>query len=323
LVVLFIQNEQLQGKVTHQYIIMLFYTLFTEGLVTNEHICANLWEDTTLTCTVNTKEIVAQVTWQRKREPQNENFLTYFPGKEANHLNDFGRRVKFIGGGMTDGSIIIPYVTLADEDVYICIFTLFPSGPLEEEIVLEVSVPPITYADSNPNPPVVGSDKATVAICTAVNGKPGAMISWQTSLNYTTDEKRTRHKNGTETMESQLQMIPRMEIHQQNVYCVVQHCTLKTPAIVPVMLNIYYPPSVTMYVVQKDNGNLELICADNANPPATNKCAWFRDNAPIPASISVTENGHLNIVDLNSNINGLYWCDAMNPYGKSSGVLYL
>lgn len=90
------------------------------------------------------------------------------------------------------------------------------------------------------DPPEVGSGESTVATCIAACGKPAATITWKTSLAEQRIENNSfLHENGTTTTQSQLLAIPVKSMHQQEVFCIVEHPTLKHPEIISHKLNIY------------------------------------------------------------------------------------
>lgn len=89
----------------------------------------------------DTKESLTQISWQRKTrgKPQNENFFTIPATDGPSFVNGHDNRFEFVGS-ITDlnGALQLSDVTLMDEGVYTCIFTLFPSGNHKTEIPLNV-----------------------------------------------------------------------------------------------------------------------------------------------------------------------------------------
>ncbi|XP_064413229.1 nectin-1 isoform X2 [Latimeria chalumnae] len=288
----------------------------------NGDVYTNLGEDAMLKCRVETEELIVQVTWQKERHPQPENFLTKKPGDPPAFLNDFGRRVKFIGEEDTNGSIKIPNVTLSDESIYICIFTVYPSGPLEKKISLIVNVPPLP--SMNPAPALlINTSESTIATCTAANSKPRGKISWQTSPFHHSVETRTSlHENGTETVQSELRMVPRKELNQLEVHCLVQHVSWTHPVQISYKISVLYPPSVRVLASKLNEDNLDLVCEADANPEATS-FNWTKDDGPVPISVTLKEDHHLQVSKPNTEISGLYVCEASNEFGNDSGSLHL
>ncbi|XP_066563147.1 nectin-1 isoform X3 [Amia ocellicauda] len=146
--------------------------------VLNGGVTATVGEDTSLTCRlVDTEESISQISWQRKiglsSEP--ENFLTFDPDTGPNAVGDFGKRVEFIGNVMRlDGSISIPNPLLSDEGTYICIFTVFPSGPYKHNIRLTVNDPPQLVNITN----VENSPLGTIFICETEANPPPTDYHW-------------------------------------------------------------------------------------------------------------------------------------------------
>lgn len=95
-----------------------------------------------LTCVlIETDEDLGQVTWQKRTRqiPENHNFLVIIPPQDVRHVDGLGDRVRFTGDlTKKTGSIQLLNVSLQDEGVYTCIFTVFPSGPHQTEIRLNV-----------------------------------------------------------------------------------------------------------------------------------------------------------------------------------------
>lgn len=96
-------------------------------------------EDAVLQCKLtDTSDEVTQITWQRKNSAHEDNFLIYESESGAKPLNEFGKRVQFIGDGDKNANIILQNTILSDEGGYVCIFTVFPSGPYSTDIQLTV-----------------------------------------------------------------------------------------------------------------------------------------------------------------------------------------
>ncbi|XP_056906051.1 nectin-4-like isoform X3 [Takifugu flavidus] len=94
---------------------------------------------------IDTDDSVAQISWERRTRghPQDSEFVTITPEFGLKVINGDGDRVKFIGNiDDKNGSLELSGITLMDEGIYTCAFTLYPSGIPEKKISLNVFVPP-------------------------------------------------------------------------------------------------------------------------------------------------------------------------------------
>lgn len=291
--------------------------------VVDGDVNVTIGEDAVLQCKLtDTSDEVTQITWQRKNSAHEDNFLIFERESGAKPLNEFGKRVQFIGDGDKNANIILKNTILSDEGGYVCIFTVFPSGPYSTDIQLTVRVTPVIKVFTG-DPPEAGSGESTVATCIAACGKPAATITWKTSLTEQRIENNSfLHENGTTTTQSQLLAIPVKSMHQQEVFCIVEHPTLKHPEIVSHKLNIYYSPSVDVRAAEKPPGSLLLQCEADANPPAT--YSWSKENQSLATSnkMNIERSGQY-VLEMTPDINGLYFCESRNPYGTASGTIYL
>ncbi|XP_030643465.1 nectin-3-like protein [Chanos chanos] len=136
-------------------------------------------------------------------------------------------RLTFIGNfAENNGSIQLKEISLTDEGVYSCIFTLFSAGSYETMISLTVLVcPEVKMSEVTP---LVGESEEVMATCTAAGARPPANISWHLgsfSDSMKTMTNSTAHLNGTYTNTSHLIGVPSRHANQQQVQCVVNHVT--------------------------------------------------------------------------------------------------
>lgn len=116
--------------------------VFTALQVIGGNMTVFLGETAVLPCKlINGNEPLTQISWQRQTrgKPRLENFFTILPKDGPQYVNGHDKRFHFIGS--TDdknGSLQLSNVNLTDEGIYICIFTLFPSGHYSTEIPLNV-----------------------------------------------------------------------------------------------------------------------------------------------------------------------------------------
>uniref|UniRef100_A0A3Q3SC88 Ig-like domain-containing protein n=1 Tax=Mastacembelus armatus TaxID=205130 RepID=A0A3Q3SC88_9TELE len=107
----------------------------------------------------DTTEDLNQISWQRdtRRKPQTDNFYTIQKDDAPHFVNGEDNRFKFIGSIKDkNGSLQLSNVTLLDEGIYRCIFTLFPSGNHKTEMHLNV-LGMMTYTLSRTTQTQVGS----------------------------------------------------------------------------------------------------------------------------------------------------------------------
>uniref|UniRef100_A0A671W942 Ig-like domain-containing protein n=1 Tax=Sparus aurata TaxID=8175 RepID=A0A671W942_SPAAU len=90
---------------------------------------------------IDTTETLSQISWQRttRGKPRNENFFTILPKDGPKFVDGYDERFRYIGiFDDNNGSLQLSDVTLMDEGIYTCIFTLFPSGNHKTEIPLNL-----------------------------------------------------------------------------------------------------------------------------------------------------------------------------------------
>uniref|UniRef100_A0A3B1K026 Ig-like domain-containing protein n=1 Tax=Astyanax mexicanus TaxID=7994 RepID=A0A3B1K026_ASTMX len=99
-------------------------------------------EDAILFCQlIGTTERLTRITWQRRTHTSstNENIFVIIPYDKAESVNGFGDRIEFVGNTKEyNGTVRMKNVTSLDHQIYTCIFNIFPSGPFEKEINLNV-----------------------------------------------------------------------------------------------------------------------------------------------------------------------------------------
>ncbi|XP_067890246.1 nectin-3-like isoform X2 [Heterodontus francisci] len=287
-------------------------------------IVRSLGDNALLPCTIDTEQVIAQVMWQQKRDEQRRNFFTavFTNGKEIKYDDIFDGRMTYFGKEGKNASIYLKNITLRDEGTYTCIFTLFPDGPVEEEIQLIVRVPPTVTVQTYPVPSLADCSEHILVTCTAANAKPAADITWETPFTLHANQTiAPSAANGTVTVSSQFHLCPNRSLHGQNIFCVVEHPTLNASKRFPYKLNIYYMSSLIVKAQKTEEGGLHLVCDADANPPAT-KYIWTKENGPIPEGVR-TENDQLKLPKLTPDLNGLYRCEASNTVGTAFGSLYL
>ncbi|XP_066563132.1 nectin-1 [Amia ocellicauda] len=330
-------REVISGKTTWSLSSLVFCALLlflpyhvTGVRVINGAVTATVGEDTNLTCKlIDTRESLSQISWQRKlgASSEPENFLTFDPDTGPNAVGIFGKRVKFIGNAsQMEGSISIPNPSISDEGIYICIFTLFPSGPYKHNIMLTVNACPVVTVTTE-DPPEVGCEERTVATCTAANGKPAADVFWEygedLKIPFTAVMNRTVNENNTITVRSELRAIPSRSMQQKEVRCIVKHPLLTQHKNISHRLSVHYPPQWVNIAKVKDSSlDTVFICEAEANPQPTDY-HWYRINHTLTSSKIRANGRRLELLEQSPDVNGLYVIEASNTYGKASGTIYI
>ncbi|XP_078078880.1 nectin-3-like isoform X2 [Mustelus asterias] len=316
-----------------------------------KQIVRALHDNVLLPCTIITNKPISQFMWKLMRGQQELNIFTadFRNGKHQHFDEKFDGRITYVGQDHKNASIYFKNLTLQDEGIYRCIFTLFPDGPFEEEIQLTLTVPPTimiqTYPVFSPND---CSERLGIT-CIAANAKPAANINWEMPFAFNASEHiEPPAPNGTVTVSSHFHLCPARSMNGQNVSCIVRHPTLNSLEQVSYKLNITYAArsadvfhkrgliwgrnraegsllinmsSVIVRPQKTELGSLYLVCSADANPPAI-KFIWTKDNGPIPEGV-IIENDRVKLIKLTPDLYGLYLCEASNAVGAASGSLYL
>ncbi|XP_056905899.1 nectin-1-like isoform X4 [Takifugu flavidus] len=275
-----------------------------------------------LLCSViDTNYNVSQISWEKRTRghPQDSEFVTITPGSGLKVINGGGDRVKFIGNiDDKNGSLELSGITLMDEGIYTCAFTLYPSGTQQKMISLNVVVPPVSSLVDNH--PVLGDKEVSLATCTAAGSKPPATVSWlfgDLPGDLTTISNAIEHHNGTETTFGSLVGVPSRELDQQLVQCVVTSKATKDQTL-PFTIQIYFPPSEVNINEQPDGS---FSCDTAAKPKP--EIVWTRIDGSWPESSVTVKDGRLKFLTMDASLNGLYQCEASNEYGSKYGRLYV
>ncbi|XP_049341267.1 nectin-1 [Astyanax mexicanus] len=305
---------------------VFFFTLpflsVTAIYVAGRSSTVTVGEDAILFCQlIGTTERLTRITWQRRTHTSstNENIFVIIPDGKAESVNGFGDRIEFVGNTKEyNGTVRMKNVTSLDHQIYTCIFNIFPSGPFEKEINLNVYVPPDVSVFPDVTP-VVGDSEVILVSCIA-RSRPASEVTWNlgdlnSSLKIKTDV--SAGPNDYYTVSSRLIGVPSKELNEQNVQCVVNHTSLKKEIVQNYALVIHYPPQIVYITsVNPPTSHQEFLCIADANPKPT-LYIWSRVNKTLTGRVDVDRLE----IPLNSDSNGLYKCNASNQYGNGVGTL--
>uniref|UniRef100_A0A3Q0SRN1 CD80-like immunoglobulin C2-set domain-containing protein n=1 Tax=Amphilophus citrinellus TaxID=61819 RepID=A0A3Q0SRN1_AMPCI len=134
-----------------------------------------------------------------------------------------GGRIPFLNDSINIASLQLVNLTLADEGLYTCIHTFFPSGNVKQYICLTGIVPPTYYIKDEM--PSVGDAMSPLATCKARGAKPSVGIEWDTrnidqKLHISVNS--TLHQNGTTDTISTLVGVPHQNLTGRFVQCIVK-----------------------------------------------------------------------------------------------------
>ncbi|CDQ72920.1 unnamed protein product [Oncorhynchus mykiss] len=278
-------------------------------------------EDVDLSCRlIETTEDLEQITWQKStwEETQNHNFMLIDPNGVPTFISPNGLtgRVQFIGNPSENlGSIRITAVRLLDEGTFTCIFSVFPSGAYTTEIPLTVLVPPVVSVTVDV-PPVIGKNEVVLATCVAAGAKPQADVKWQTGtigslMKIVTNS--TQHANGTTTVLSHLLGVPTRAANQQQIQCVVNQSALATERSYNYTIDIHCKHC--KYILLPLSYTIDIHCTFIFH---------YQCYRPWTSTVRIeshAEGDILHFLSLNSELNGLYVCEASNPHGRATGSL--
>uniref|UniRef100_W5KN73 Ig-like domain-containing protein n=1 Tax=Astyanax mexicanus TaxID=7994 RepID=W5KN73_ASTMX len=237
-----------------------------------KHSTVTVGEDAILFCQlIGTTESITRITWQRRTHKSftNENIFVIIPDGKTESVNGFGDRIEFVGNTKEYNSTVrMKNVTSLDHQIYTCIFNIFPSGPFEKEINLNVYVPPEVSVFPDVTP-VVGDSEVILVSCIA-RSRPGSEVTWnlgalESSLRIKTDV--SAGPNDYYTVCSRLIGVPSKELNKQNVQCLVNHISLKKEIVLNYALVIHYPPqTVSITSGNPSTKHQEFLCVADANP---------------------------------------------------------
>ncbi|CAB1328919.1 unnamed protein product, partial [Coregonus sp. 'balchen'] len=79
-------------------------------------------------------------------------------------------------------------------------------------------------------------------------------------------------------------------------------------------------PPQAVNITLNETSQTSVLCVADGNPQPN--YTWSRVGQPWPGSSVRAEGDILHLLSLSSELNGLYVCEASNPYGRATGSMY-
>ncbi|XP_060792086.1 nectin cell adhesion molecule 1a isoform X4 [Neoarius graeffei] len=271
---------------------------------------------------------ISQVTWQKSVNGTKQNVAIANPALGVSMLPDYKDRVRFKNPAvrqrtpsLEDTTIIFNNLKLSDEATYICEYTTFPAGNRESMVNLTVYARPMVQMSLSTPTIVAGSKdmKMTVATCVSANGKPPAVITWDTELNGEANTEEIKNTDGTITVRSDYIMTPSREANEQRLTCISTYNNDQQTD--DVILNVQYEPEVSIegfdgnWYINREN--VQLTCLADANP-AVSSFQWRYLNGSMPNTAEQREETLIFKGPVTYEMAGTYMCDATNIVGAGS-----
>ncbi|XP_058272040.1 nectin cell adhesion molecule 1a isoform X2 [Hemibagrus wyckioides] len=271
---------------------------------------------------------ISQVTWQKSFNGTKQNVAIANPSLGVSVLPAFKDRVRFKNPAvrlrttsLEDTTIFFNNLKLSDEATYICEYTTFPAGNRESMVNLTVYARPMIQMSLSTPTIVAGSKdmKMTVATCVSANGKPPAVITWDTELDGEANTEEIRNADGTITVRSDYIMTPSREAHEQRLTCISTYNNDQQTD--NVILNIQYEPDVSIegfdgnWYINREN--VQLSCLADANP-AVSTFQWRFLNGSMPSTAEQRGETLIFKGPVTYEMTGTYMCDATNSIGTGS-----
>eukprot|EP00062_Callorhinchus_milii_P008902 gi/632952163/ref/XP_007891697.1/ PREDICTED: poliovirus receptor-related protein 3-like [Callorhinchus milii] len=294
-----------------------FKGALTEPVV-KQKVSAVLGKNVTLQCLVTVKETVTQMTWEKEESGSTETVAVFNPEYGISIIGSYIRRVHFTNPSLMDATILITDVGFSDSGSYVCKVATFPLGNYQGTTTVTVIVEPTITVTGGPDPLVDGANETVAAVCTAANGKPEAVVSWETNLIGEQEQTKITAANKTVTVINKFKIIPSRFVRKRPITCVIKHPTLNSSARIQHILDVQYAPEVT--VMGYDGNwfvgrvNVQLRCKADANP-SPHTYIWSRLDHQLPEDLLI-ENDTLTFSrPLTHNDSGIYVCEVVNVHG--------
>ncbi|XP_067842566.1 nectin-3-like protein isoform X2 [Heptranchias perlo] len=287
-------------------------------VVVDRKVSAILGKNATLKCLVMVKETVTQISWEKQEHGTTETVAVFNPIYGISIQGNYPGRAVFTNPSLKDATILITKVGFSDSGNYICKVATFPLGNYQETSTVTVIVEPIITVGGGPEPLVDGANETVAAVCTAANGKPEAVVFWETDLIGEQQQTKISAPNETVTVVNQFKIIPSRFVRKRPITCIVVHPPLNTSTRVPYILDVQYAPEITVMGYDGNwfvgRQNVQLKCKADANP-SPSAYIWSRLEGQLPEDLQV-ENDTLTFNrPLNHNDSGIYVCEVVNIHG--------
>ncbi|XP_037372651.1 poliovirus receptor isoform X2 [Talpa occidentalis] len=269
---------------------------------------------------------VTQVTWMRRELSGEAHSVAVFHPTQGPSFPEPGRlhfAVAKPGGELRDASLVVSGLRAEDEANYTCEFATFPQGSGSARTWLRVLAEPENHVDIQED--LLGPEPVATARCVSTGGRPAPRVFWSSSLpdRNVIVTQTPGLLPGTFNITSQFNFTPSRELIHQNVTCRVEHESFKEPILLPLTLNVRYPPEVSIsgydgnwYLGQNE---VMLNCHGDGNPEPTDY-VWSTIRGSLPTS-AVAKGSRLHIHTVDKSINTTFICRATNTLGTRQAEL--
>ncbi|KAM3596899.1 uncharacterized protein V6R79_022456 [Siganus canaliculatus] len=262
---------------------------------------------------------LTQVSWiWEPVDGQRDNIAVYHPtyGQSFPNLS-FKDRVVFIHSSLENPSIRISNLRMADAGRYTCEYATYPSGNEQGTTSLVMLAKPKNSASHVTV--LAGPKSVVVAQCEAAEGKPAATIKWLASVGGNQSMSTADAPEGTVTVRSEYQLVPKPADNGMEVTCMVEQRTQDQPWVYPIKLSVEYPPSVSIEGYDNNwfigRSDATLLCLANANPEPTS-ITWTTASGSLPDTVKVDGN-KLTVRKVDDAVNTTFICEVKNEHGIS------
>ncbi|XP_045669517.1 poliovirus receptor [Ursus americanus] len=302
----------------------------TVGVLAPAQVRGRLGDTVELSCKLQPLEHevrVTQVTWTRRNAAGDDLNVAVFHPTQGPSFPEPGR-LEFVaarpGEELRDGSLALRELSAEDEANYTCRFAMFPEGSRSARTWLRVLAQPENEVKTEEVPlRPLSPEPVPVACCVSSEGRPPAKISWPHLDEKANESQVPGHLPGTFTVTSLLTLIPSSQADGKTVTCRVEHESLEEPVLLPVTLDVPYPPEVSISGYDDNwylgRGEATLSCDVRSKPEPTGY-DWSTTNGSLPPS-AVAQNSQLLIQTVDKSINTTFICRVTNALGTGQAEL--